>query len=138
MIAQDSNTLPSYALATTEAVLYTWAASTSDPRALLKAALSSNRIASTYAAVSSFSFDLNVTDGNSHKVSLYCLDWDSTQRTQTISILDATANTLLNKQLLLGFHNGVYLSWNISGHVTIQVDNNPTGVNPVVSGFFLK
>ena len=135
VIANDSNAPPSYAtFAVSGANAYTWVASSSDQRALLKGASTTDRIASTYYTSSSFTFDLNLT-GGTHQIALYCLDLDSTSRSQTISILDATSNAVLDTESMSNFHNGVYAIWNIQGHVLIRVANTGSS-NAVVSGIF--
>ena len=127
--------LPSYAtLALNGASTYVWAASTSDVRALQNAA-NTGRIASTFYAGTSFSFDLNLTDGQTHELSLYAVDWDNKGRSEQIQILDAATGTVLSTQSLSNFQNGAYLTWNLSGHVTIKV-TKVGGPNTVVSGLF--
>ena len=114
---------------------YTWAASTADARALQKPASTTDRIAACWYASPSFSVDLNLIDGLTHRVALYCLDWDTTTRAQTIQILDASNNTLLNSQTMTSFNGGQYLLWNINGHVIIKFTQ--TGAyNAVLSGVF--
>jgi hypothetical protein len=70
-------------------------------------------------------------------VALYCLDWDSTQRAETVTIQDANG-VLLNTQNMTNFHNGDYLVWQLSGHVQILVTTTTTSANAVVSGLFFK
>ena len=128
--------LPSYAtLGITGASTYTWAASTTDPRALQNAA-NTGRIASTWYTSTSMSFNLNLTDGQVHKVSLYAVDFDSTVRNEQIQILDATTGVVLDTETLSSFHGGEYLSWNLSGNVVIRVTNLNAKSNAVVSGLF--
>ena len=99
----------------------------------------STGIASAYTqyAGSGFTINLGITDGNTHKISFYLLDWDSFSRSQTITILDALTNAVLDAQTFSGFHNGQYASWNIKGNVIIRV--TPSGyVSPSVSGIFFN
>jgi hypothetical protein len=93
-----------------------------------------NRIAGVWYSFTSFSVDLNVTDGNTHQVALYCLDWDRLGRSEAVAITDANGN-VLNSQSLTNFGEGVYLVWNVSGHVKIQVTLTG-GINAVASGLF--
>jgi hypothetical protein len=135
-IANDVTQAPPYAaMSLTGDVLHTWAASTADPRALQTSSGSSTRIASTYYSLTSFTINLNLTDGNTHRIALYLLDWDSSARTETISIVDATSHAVLDTETYSSFHNGEYAAWNIKGHVLIQVTKTG-GVNAVVSGVF--
>ena len=116
---------------------YTWkaAGTTTDARALQVASGSSSRIATTYYSNTYFTADVNLTDGNPHRVALYLLDWDTTARTETVTIMDAATNSVLSTQAFSGFHNGQYASWNIQGHVHIQVTWTG-GANAVLSGLF--
>jgi hypothetical protein len=136
IVANDSNKPASYATPTVNgAATWTWVANTGDPRAAQQAA-GSGRIASTFYATNSFTLDVNPTDTNTHQLALYFLDWDNGGRAQTVSILDASTNAVLNTQTIANFQNGAYLVWNIKGHVTVQFSRK-AGQNAVVSGVFL-
>ena len=39
------------------------------------------------------SFNLNFTDGQMHKVSLYAVDWDKQARSEQVQVIDATTGT---------------------------------------------
>jgi hypothetical protein len=136
LIANDVSSPPSYATVSLSGDnAYTWANPTSDPRALQTASGSSTLIASTYYSPTSFSVKVNLIDGNAHRIALYLLDWDSSARAETISILDAATSAVLNTQTFSGFHNGQYVSWSVQGNVVIQVTRT-RGVNAVVAGIF--
>ena len=112
----------------------TWDDSTTDVRALQKAA-SSDRVAARWSANSSFTIDLNITDGQSHSVAIYCLDWDGNNRSQRIDVLDWATNTLLDSRSISSFNGGQYLVWNIRGRVKLVVLR--TGARTaVVSGLY--
>ncbi len=114
-----------------------WTSSTTDVRALYTSATSTSRIAATWYNNTSFLIDLVFNDGQQHRVAMYCLDWDSTQRAETVAIQDANG-VLLNTQNMTNFHNGDYLVWQLSGHVRIVVTTKTTSANAVVSGLFFK
>jgi hypothetical protein len=136
-VANDSQSIPSYAsLAVKNQLNYTWASSTVDPRAL-QTGNGSGRIAATWYGNSTFSFDVNLTDGNPHPFALYAVDWDTIVRTETIQVVDANTSAVLDTRALSSFSNGVYLVWNLSGHVRINVTWTG-GVNAVVSGVFFR
>jgi hypothetical protein len=138
LIANDINNPATYATVSLSGdTAYTWsgASAANCPRALQVSSGSANCIASTYYAATSFTINLNLTDGNAHKISLYLLDWDSSARTEKISIMDAASNTVLNTQTFSSFHNGEYAIWSIQGHVLIQVTKTG-GSNAVVAGIF--
>lgn len=136
-VSQDSSAIPAYATMTLAGASgHTWASSTADPRALLKGTLgSTDRIAGTWYSPTSMSFDVNITDGKAHQVSLYTLDWDNNGRNETIDVIDTASGKVLNSQTISGFQNGVYLAWTLTGDVTFKVTNNGS-TNAVVSGFF--
>jgi hypothetical protein len=140
LIANGASKAPAYGIASvTGAMNYTWSAVTTDPRALQTGPGSSVGIASAYTQYQSTSFaiNVNVTDGNLHNVSLYMLDWDGNNRSQTITIIDASTNTVLDTRVFSGFYDGLYASWAIKGNVTIKV--TPVGTtSPVVSGIFFN
>ena len=136
IIASDVTSTPAYATVSLSGdTPYTWAASTTNVSALQTASGASTRIASTYYSSTSFTINLNLTDGNTHKISLYLLDWLANTRTETITISDANSNAVLNTQSYGTFENGVYAEWNISGHVLITITKTG-GANAVVSGIF--
>ncbi len=83
-----------------------------DPRALQTAtANGTTRTLSAYA--NNFTIDLNLTDGATHKVSLYLADIDHLGRAETITIVDPTTQTVLSSQSVTSLGGGVYESWNI-------------------------
>ena len=79
--------------------------------------------------------DVNVNDGQSHKVRLYGVDWDSTTRAERIDGLNPSTGAVLDSRSLSAFNNGTYLSWMVSGHVQLRVTMT-AGPNAVVSGVF--
>ena len=135
-IANNPGTWPVYGgVATDNAKTWTWAASTTDPRALQQGVSSTARIASAYYSSTSFILDLSFRDAQAHRVALYCLDMDSDARSETISILDPVTHAVLDSRNLSHFHNGVYVVWDLQGRVLIQV-TSPGGLNAVASGVF--
>lgn len=114
-----------------------WQSSTTDPRALQKVTDPSDHIAACWYASSSFSIDVNVTDGQTYQLALYFLDWDQQNRTEIINTLDPTTNALLDTRVVTSFENGTYVVWNVRGHITLQITASPGTVNAVVSGVFL-
>lgn len=134
-VAEDSQNIPGYAVfAVQNQQDYTWDSSTADPRAL-QTGSGLGRIAATWYNSSTFSFDVNLADGNPHQVAVYAIDWDSQGRSETIQVLDATTQAVLDTRSLSSFTGGVYLVWTITGHVTISISQNG-GPNAVVSGVF--
>jgi RHS repeat-associated protein len=132
-------TYPSYVTPTFSGQnVFTWDPSPSDPRAPQQAS-GPGRVASAWYTSSaiggSFSIDVRPTDGRSHRVSVYALDWDNNGRTERVDLLDDATGAVLDSRPLSNFQGGEYLSWWVSGAVTIRVTNSgPT--NAVLSGLF--
>lgn len=134
-LAGNTQSLPTYASMTMANQLsWTWAASTTDTRALQNST-GSGRLAATWYNLSTFSVDVNVTDGQTHQIALYAVDWDSKGRSETIQVTDGQSGAVLDSRSIFGFTNGTYVVWTISGHVKFLVTNS-AGPNAVVSGVF--
>jgi hypothetical protein len=126
---------PAYATVNTDGIpINTWQASTTDPRALQNPDGTANIAAAWYAG-DGFSIDVNLTDGQTHQVALYQLDWDNGGRGERIDILDADTGALLDSHTTSSFADGQYLVWNLSGHLTVRV-TNLFGDNAVAGGLF--
>jgi methionine-rich copper-binding protein CopC len=135
-VINASSSLPAYATVTASGEsAYTWSSNTTDVRGLLIPG-STNRIAACWYSGSSFVINVNLTDGLVHPVSLYALDWDTTRRSEQIEVLNASTGAVLNTQTASSFHNGEYLTWNVSGNVEFKVIRE-AGTNAVVSGVFI-
>jgi hypothetical protein len=136
-VINDSVSYPTYVTATPSGYsLYTWAASTSDPRGLQKGASASDREAACWYSPSSFTIDLAFKDTLTHQVAIYLVDWDNWfGRIEQVDILDGN-NKVLDTRSVSSFVGGQYLAWNLSGHVVIRLTNlNPLS-NAVLSGVF--
>ena len=132
-LAASSQSLPSYATFTqSNASLYTWASSPTDARAL--AVPGAGRIAATWYNTS-FSLNIAFNDGKTHLVALYAVDYSNQNRAETIQIADPSTNNILDSESLANFSGGVYLIWNITGQVQINVTST-AGPNAVISGVF--
>ncbi len=131
-----SSALPNYAqMSATGKGDWIWQWSTTDTRAVQKPNSLSDRVASTWYG-DSFTVDLNLADGNSHRVAFYFLDWDKTSnRSQKVEVIDATTGAVINSQTVSNFGNGTYVVWNLKGHVKVKI-TKLTGYNAVLNGVF--
>ena len=137
-IAGDSSINPAYGTASLSGQLfYQWTGSTTDPRALQKATNPSDRLAAVWYSAGSFASDVALTDGGTHKVAVYAMDWDGYLggRSQRIDVIDASSGALLDSRSVSSFANGQYLVWNVKGHVIIQITNLTAG-NALIEGIF--
>jgi hypothetical protein len=126
---------PSYAqVAVTGYSSPTWMTSTTDIRGLEKAS-ANDRVAARWDSNSSFTIDINLTDGLTHRVAIYVLDWDGNNRSQRLDVLDAGTDIVMDTRTISSFNGGQYLVWNLRGHVKIKVTK--TGAKTaVVSGLY--
>jgi hypothetical protein len=137
----DSSSLPGYATVTPSGQSnYVWAASTGDPRAL-QTADGSSRIAACWysgdSGATSFSVDVNLSDGQKHNLELYFLDWDNLGRSEQVQISDAGSGAVLSTQPVSSFQSGVYLDYAVSGNIVITI-TVAGGKNAVLSGLFFN
>src|SRR5579872_1834357 len=134
-ILGDAAVYPTYAAVTPSGQsFWTWASSTTDPRALQKSA-AADHVAATWYSSTSFTLDVRLNDGNPHQMALYFLDWDLRGRAQTVAVFDAQTGTMLDSRNVSNFTNGTYLVWTLTGHVAVQITVSG-GINAVLSGLF--
>ena len=112
-----------------------WPPSTTDRRALVDS-LGTDRIADAWYSGTSLAVDVDLTDGQTHDLELYFLDWDSTSRSEQVTITNALTGTVLDRRTVSEFHSGVYMTWAVSGNVIITI-SKLSGANAVLSGVFL-
>jgi hypothetical protein len=136
MVMGDSSALPGYVAITPRGnSSWTWQYSTSDTRALQRIN-ATDRLASAWYLDGSFTVDMNFTDGQTHRVAMYVLDWDQTSnRAQTVEILDTGSGAVLDSQTVSSFGAGKYLIWDLKGAVTVRF-TKVSGFNAVLNGLF--
>jgi hypothetical protein len=113
-----------------------WNDPTSDSRALTTPD-GSSRVAGCWYSSTGFDIDLNFTDGKTHRLAAYFLDWDYAGRSEKLELLDATTGTVLQTLNLSGFSGGVYHIWDLKGHLKLRV-TKVAGPNAVVNGLFFQ
>jgi len=120
---------------------YCWAGSTSTASALeygppgTSNGSDSKRVAAAW--YESLSFTIEVTDGSSHQIALYFLDWDAEGREQQIQITDNNNdNAVLDTRTISSFQSGLWMVWNVSGSVTFTISLTGGGHSAAVSGLF--
>ncbi len=142
------SSIPGYALVNVSgAATYIWTSNTNDPRALQKPG-ASDRIAACWDSGGAFTVDLGITDGQTHRIAFYFLDWDGngapTGRVERVDALDATTGATLDSHTIGQpegdqnpadrFTGGKYLIWNVRGHVRFTITD--LNSNAVLSGVF--
>ncbi len=113
---------------------WTWAAATAEPRGLQKPE-GADRLAACWWSEGSFTIDVSLAGEETRRVAFYCLDWDGSERSQTLEVLDAATGAVLDTRSLSAYAQGKYVVWDLKGRVRIKATR--TGkVNAVVSGIF--
>ena len=138
-IAGETNNLPAFASVVISGQSnWTWSTSTTDPRAPLitSSPAGAGRTAACWYSPTSFTVDVNLTDGVTHQVALYALDWDNAGRTERVDVVVNPANGVLDSRTVSSFTGGQYLVYNVTGHVQFRI-TNVAGANAVLSGIFL-
>jgi len=132
----DAVSYPAYATVTpTDNVFAEWQGSTTDARGLEKVESTTDRIAGVWATDGTSEYiNLNLTDGNTHQVALYFVDWDYYGRSETITASDSTTGAVLFSTYLTSFSAGEYVVLNVKGNVTFTVP--PVSGNGVITGLF--
>ncbi len=134
-VFSDGANYPSYARVTPlNKSDWIWQYSTTAAAALQKVSSTTDRLAACWYSSTTYSIDIAITDGLKHRVSVYFLDWDAAGRNETIQLVDGDTGAPLNTQTVSGFSGGVYLTWDIAGHVKINI--TPNNNNAVASGIF--
>jgi len=141
----ELNQLPAYVnqfsatkLDATALDVFTYAASSGDPRVLVDAGGNPRPAIVWYDSNSVLQpsvFAFEFKDSQPHLFGIYCLDYEPLGRVQTIQVTNAQG--VLDTQTLSNFGGGVYLFWISSGPIQIQV-TPAAGFNAVVSGVFFR
>ncbi|GDY11926.1 hypothetical protein LBMAG53_08040 [Planctomycetota bacterium] len=113
---------------------HTWAATTTDDRALQLA--DGSRIASCFVTdKASKQTILTVSGDQVRRISLYFLDWDRLKRQTTVEIQSPGGAT--ESREVTSYGDGAWLRIPVSGMTTITIRNTGPTENSTVSGIFL-
>jgi hypothetical protein len=83
----------------------------------------------------SFSLDVNFTDGRTHRLAVYFLDWDYAGRIETVDLINVATGKVVQTQTVSNFGDPRYLIWDLKGHFQVRITKQ-AGPNGVISGFF--
>jgi predicted esterase len=81
------------------------------------------------------SWQLTFKDDKTHRVAIYCIDWNTKERKQKIDVVDAKSGKVLDTRKLQDFSEGRYLVWDLSGDIKLTFTLE-SGRNAVLSGMF--
>ena len=84
----------------------------------------------------SMTIDLQVSDKNRHRISLYFLDQDNQGRRSAIEIFDMNSLDLISPMIYVkNYDKGKYVSFEFEGPIRIRI-NQVRGINATLSGLF--
>jgi hypothetical protein len=114
---------PSYATVVRTGSAYTWDPNPSGAESdrALERVTPPGRIASAVIGEVSFTFDINLTDGQAHRVAFYMTDYLSTTTIQTVTVIDQATNAVLDTQNVSSFRSGRWLVYSLRGRVIVRV-----------------
>jgi hypothetical protein len=139
-IAGGPVSLPNYASITTVGALTWTSAPNSDYPGALQVPGTSNHIAAVWYSTTSFTINVDLTDGQTHDLALYAADYNSYGRSEQIQVMSADTGAILDTQTISNFFQGVYLNWVVSGDLVIKVTNlatDPSKLTAIVNGIFV-
>jgi hypothetical protein len=113
--------------------IWTWADSTTDPRAVSKNSADAARIASAWYHPGECVF--NITLNEPRQLALYFLDWDHSGRVEDLTVTDAVGATLF-QQRIQNFEAGQYLVLRAEGKLRISL-RRVSGPNAILNGIFV-
>lgn len=138
-VVADTSSPPAWATVSTfgSPSTWVWQNPSTDVRAPQKVSNPSQRIMAALYSSTDFGYDVNLTDGLPHTVSVYMADYDSTARNQQVDIVDADTGQVLDFETLDNFGSGVYFKWKLQGHVQFRFRNlSAANLNSVASAVF--
>jgi hypothetical protein len=133
-IAGAAPTIPSYGSLTTAAPQWTWSTTTTSGFAPYLPGTTTSRIAACWYSATQLGFDFTFNDTQLHRVSIYLFDATSSGRQERIDLVDRNTGTTLDSRTVNSFASGVYLTWDLTGNVSLRM--TPLTVNAVASAIF--
>jgi subtilisin family serine protease len=64
---------------------------------------------------------ININDGSTRRLTVYATDFDRKNRVQRLELIDPATGAVLSSQVVRQFQKGVYVSWSVSGNVTLRM-----------------
>jgi hypothetical protein len=136
VIAGVGTNLPAYALATPPASDYfVWVSTASNPLGL-QLPSSTNRLLSAWYTYTNSVLDVNLLDGNPHRVTLYMVDGSGQGGSETVQLSDPTTGQIMDSRTVTNLSDGAYLVWDLIGHVQFQFSRSHASSLRLLSGVF--
>ena len=107
---------------------------TTNPAALQRATDPAERVSAYEGSATTERINLTFTNGDSYATRLYVVDPDHKNRSEVVSIVDATTGLTLDSEAVTDFTKGEYLTWDLRGSVQIVITSQSGGA--AYSGLF--
>jgi nitrogen fixation protein FixH len=120
------------------ASVFTYADPTVDSRGLQRPPMFLDRFAAVWADSAAVQLGIEFADLLTHRIVIYCVDWDTVGRAEKIEILNSSVPpAVLDTRSLTAFNGGIYMIWDVSGKVVLRATKT-AGANAVISGIFFE
>jgi hypothetical protein len=133
-VAGANASIPAYATVNARSPQWIWAAHTTSYLAPYLPGDTTDRIASCWYSSAQLAFDIAISDGKPHRLSVYFWDASASGRQQRIDLIDLATGAVLDTRTLSNFSKGIYLTWDITGSIGLRA--TPSAVNAVASALF--
>jgi len=127
--------VPSFLTLTHDGLFTTVDISSNTLAAVQKIEHPTDRLKAYLEAPGRLTLDMNFTDSSSHRVSFYAADYRDDNRSQRLTLIDAETGIVLSNVDLNNFEKGKYVTYDLVGHVIVQI-TNLSGPSAVLSGIF--
>ena len=125
---------PSYASVVVRGSPFTWfTPALTEPRALDHPTASTKSATSIIDSVFD-QFDINLTDGQPHRVAFYLMDWNNGYA-ESVQVIDQATNAVLDTQTVATYNTGRWLVYTLRGRVLVKFTRTG-GSYAQVSGVF--
>jgi len=135
-VAGASQAMPSFVNADLSGkTIITPIGSTTDPRALQVPTNASDRVVGYLTDPDQLSLNMDFTDGQTHRVSFYVDDFEKAGRSELFELVDRSTGDVLSSQTVSKFTGGRYLTFDLTGGVTIRI-TKIKGPSAILNGVF--
>jgi hypothetical protein len=129
----SSNVPPSIAITSSNITEFNFG-TTTDSRALSKGS-STLRSGGCWVSSRVSTLDFNFYDSETHRLSLYLIDWNDQKRALQIELFDPTTDQLLDSRIVSSYTSGVYMLYDLRYRARLKL-TTVGGVNNLVFGMF--
>ena len=134
-IPNVATAFPSYATVIIKGTPFTWfTPAPTEPRALDHPTAATKSATSIIDSVFD-QFDINLTDGQPHRVAFYLMDWNNGY-SESVQVLDQATNAVLDTQTVASYNTGRWLVYTLRGRVLVKFTRTGGSYAQVSGAFF--